>query len=270
MARLLILAGVILGMFWLLYWFRRTPPAQVASTLRKVALWGLIGILVLAVATGRLNPVFAAIGALIPLVFRLIQLAHLLPALQRVLRFLGLGGSGLLGGAGPATGGTGPGAGPGPVGAQVSEIRTRYLLMRLDHGSGVMDGEVLDGPFAGRRLSDLGLDELLRMLELYRDQDGQSAAVLEAYLDRERGPEWREQDRDGTAGRVAGEARASGGPLSESEAWAVLGLAPGADAAAIRDAHRRLMQKLHPDRGGSDYLAAKINEAKRVLLKERS
>lgn len=270
MARLLILTGVILGVLWFLHWFRRTPPAQVARTLRQLVLWTLIGVLLLAVATGRLNPLFAALGALIPVVFRLLQLAQLLPALHRVLRSLGLGGSGLLGGSGPAGGGTGPAAGSGPAGAQASEIRTRFLLMRLDHGSGAMDGEVLDGPFVGRRLSDLGLDELLRMLELYRDQDAQSAAVLEAYLDRERGPEWREQAADGGVDKAAGQASASGGPLSESEAWAILGLAPGADAEAIRAAHRRLMQKLHPDRGGSDYLAAKINEAKRVLLKERS
>ena len=268
MARLLILGGVILGVLWFLHWFRRTPPAQVARALRQVALWTLIGVLILAVATGRLNPVFAALGALIPVVIRLLQMAQLLPALQRVLRSLGLGGPGVLGGAGPAAGGPGPGAGSGSGGPQVSEIRTRFLLMRLDHGSGVMDGEVLDGPFVGRRLSDLGLDELLRMLELYRDQDGQSAAVLEAYLDRERGPDWRDHDQAGPGS--ARSARAASGPLSESEALAILGLQPGADAAAIRAAHRRLMQKLHPDRGGSDYLAAKINEAKRVLLKERS
>jgi len=265
MPRLLILVGIIFGVLWLLHWFQHTPPKQVARTLRKVGLWAVIGLLVLAVATGRLNPIFAAIGALIPVVMRLLQVAQLVPALQRLLRSLGLGGSGLAGGAGPA-GGTagGPAAGPG----QTSEIRTRFLAMRLDHGSGAMDGDVLDGPFTGRRLSDLGLDELLRMLELYRDQDGQSAAVLEAYLDREHGPDWR--DRAGSEGRTAGSASSRGGALSESEAWALLGLEPGADAAAIRAAHRRLMQKLHPDRGGSDYLAAKINEAKRVLLRERS
>lgn len=268
MARLLILAGVVLGVLWFLHWFRRTPPAQVARTLRRVGLWALIGVLVLAAATGRLNPIFAAIGALIPVVIRLIQVAQLLPALQRVLRSLGLGGSGLLGGSGPAGGS--PGVGPGASGAQASEIRTRFLLMRLDHGSGVMDGEVLEGPFAGRRLSDLELDAVLRMLELYRDQDGQSAAVLEAYLDRERGPEWRDQDQAASGVGKTGQATSAGGALSEADAWAILGLAPGADAAAIRAAHRRLMQKLHPDRGGSDYLAAKINEAKRVLLKERA
>jgi len=270
MARLLILIGIILGVLWFLHWFRHTPPAQVASTLRKVGLWALIGLLVLAAATGRLNPIFAAIGALIPVLIRLLQVAQLLPALQRVLRSLGLGGSGFLGGAGQPAGGAGPGTGPGPGSAQVSEIRTRFLAMRLDHGSGVMDGEVLEGPFAGRRLSALDLGALLRMLELYRDQDAQSAAVLEAYLDREREPDWRDRDEAASATGRTGSARPASGVLSESEALAILGLRPGADAAAIRAAHRRLMQKLHPDRGGSDYLAAKINEAKRVLLGERS
>jgi DnaJ-domain-containing protein 1 len=126
-----------------------------------------------------------------------------------------------------------------------------------------MDGEVLDGPFQGRRLSDLTLDELMRMLELYRDADAQSAAVLEAYLDREREADWRARDEG--AGRT-GRAPAHSDRLTKTEAWAILGLEPDADAEAIRAAHRRLMQRLHPDRGGSDYLAAKINEAKRLLL----
>jgi DnaJ-domain-containing protein 1 len=253
MARLLILIGLVLGVLWFLWWFKKTPPAQVSRTLRKAALWGLIGGVILAAATGRLNPVFAAFAALIPIAFRVLNLIQLLPALQRLVRSLGLGGAGVLGGGGPA----------GAAGSGQSAIRTRFLAMTLDHASGAMDGEVLEGPFAGQRLSDLDLEQLLRMLELYRDSDGQSAAVLEAYLDRERDPDWR--DREPAAGSQRG---ASGGALSESEAWAILGLEPGADRDAIRAAHRRLMQKLHPDRGGSDYLAAKINEAKRLLLGE--
>ncbi len=262
MARLLILIGVVLGVLWFLRWFSRTPPAQVARVLRKAALWAVIGVLILAVATGRLNPVFAAIGALIPLVLRLLNLLQMFPALQRVLRSLGLGGAGVLGGSSPAGGGGGGSTIPGGH----SEIRTRFLVMRLDHATGAMDGDVLEGPFAGRALSDLGLDELLRMLELYREADAQSAAVLEAYLDRERDPDWRDRYTGGPTGH-SGKAE---GRLSESEAWSILGLQPGADAAAIKAAHRRLMQRLHPDRGGSDYLAAKINEAKRVLLGERA
>lgn len=251
MARLLILFAILAAILWFLYWFRTTPPHRVSQVLRKAVLWGLVALLIVAAATGRLNPIFAAIGAAIPVLIRLANLMRLMPAIQQLLRQLGLGGPAL---ASSSTGST-----------QQSSIRTRYLEMRLDHASGAMDGEVLDGPFKGRRLSDLSLDELLRMLELYRESDAQSAAVLEAYLDRERESDWREHDQ--TSGRGSGTTGLSE-RLTKAEAWSILGLEPGADAAAIRAAHRRLMQRLHPDRGGSDYLAAKINEAKRLLLGE--
>ncbi|WP_295383848.1 molecular chaperone DnaJ [uncultured Thiodictyon sp.] len=262
MGRLLILPFIALGVFWFLYWFRRTPPARVADILRKVAMWSLVGVLVLAAATGRLSPIFAFIGALIPAAVRLLTLLQSVPALQRLLRSLGIPLPGGIFGGAPGAGGTGSTSSGGAGG---SSIRTRFLEMRLEHATGAMDGRVLEGPFVGRELRDLRLDELLRMLELYREADAQSASVLEAYLDRERGPDWRTRD----PGPGAGHTGAGDGPMNEAEALAILGLEPAADAAAIRDAHRRLMQRLHPDRGGSGYLAAKINEAKRVLLKAR-
>ena len=250
MARLLILLAILAAILWFLHWFRTTPAHRVSQVLRKWLLWGIVGVLVLAAATGRLSPIFAAIGAAIPLLMRAAALVRLLPAIQQLLRALGRGG--LIG----AAGGT-------AAGGQVSSLRTRFLAMRLDHATGTMDGEVREGPFQGRALADLTLDELLRMLEFYRDADTQSAAVLEAYLDRERGADWRARDT-GEAG--ARGAFTHGERLTEAEAWSILGLEPGADAAAIRAAHRRLMQRLHPDRGGSDYLAAQINAAKRLLL----
>ncbi|NCA71814.1 MAG: molecular chaperone DnaJ [Sphingobacteriia bacterium] len=253
MARVLILIGILLAILWFLHWFRTNPPQRVAKVLRQTALWGLIGLLVLAAATGRLNPIFAALGAAIPLMMRAAYLIRLLPALQQLLRALGLGG--VVGTGAPAAG----------TGAQTSSIRTRFIEMRLDHASGAMDGLVLEGPFKGRQLADLALDELMRMLELYREADSQSAAVLEAYLDRERGSDWRHQD---PGGGHAASPPGHGPRLTKSEAWSILGLTPGADAATIRAAHRRLMQRLHPDRGGSDFLAAQINEAKRLLLED--
>ncbi|AUB84627.1 molecular chaperone DnaJ [Candidatus Thiodictyon syntrophicum] len=259
--RLLLVPLFVLGVLWLVRWFRRTPPARVADTLRKVAMWTVIGVLVLAAATGRLSPVFAFIAALIPAAIRVLTLLQAVPVLQRLLRSLGIPLPGGLFGGGPAAGAAGGGGGGGAPGG--SSIRTRFLEMRLDHATGAMDGRVLEGPFAQRALRDLRLDELLRMLELYREADAQSAAVLEAYLDRERGTDWRARDPGPGAARVG----SGGGPMNEAEALAILGLEPGADALAVRDAHRRLMQRLHPDRGGSGYLAAKINEAKQVLLK---
>lgn len=249
MARLLILLGIVVAILWFLHWFRKTPSHRVSQVLRKAALWGLIGVLMLAVATGRLSPIFAAIGAAIPVLMRVASLVRMFPAIQQLLRGLGLGGA--------------LGSGAASAGSQASSIRTRFLEMRLDHATGVMDGQVLEGPFQGRRLSDLALDELIRMLEFYRDADAQSAAVLEAYLDRERDADWRRSDEG--SGRT-GRAPVHDERLTKAEAFSILGLEPGADAEAIRDAHRRLMQRLHPDRGGSDYLAAKINAAKQLLL----
>lgn len=252
MARLLILLLLVGGLLWFLHWFRYTPPGQVALVLRRVAIWGGIGLLVLATVTGRLNPIFAALAGALAVLVRLVSVMQMLPMLRQLLQSLGLG----------SLTSNAPGASTG--GGQ-SVLRTRYLDMTLDHDSGAMDGSIREGPFAGQRLSDLTLGQLLRILELYQDSDAQSAAVLTAYLDRHHsphgGPDWREAAADG-----GGEARHGAAAMTREEAYAVLGLAPGADAAAVRAAHRRLMQKLHPDRGGSDWLAAQINAAKRLLL----
>ena len=267
MARLLILLIILGGLLWFLYWFSRTPATQIARVLRRVALWGGIGLLVVATLSGRLNPIFAALAAAIPVGLRLLNLLHMLPMLQRVLRSLGLGG---LAGSIPS-GGLGGGLGGGAGNGQRSAIRTHYLEMSLDHDSGAMDGEVREGPFQGRHLSELVLDQLLRMLELYQDKDEQSAAVLTAYLEREH-PDWREQAAASGADRGARDGReasgSSGKSMTRDDALAILGLDPAAEPEPeqIRAAHRRLMQKLHPDRGGSDYLAAQINAAKTLLL----
>ena len=154
----------------------------------------------------------------------------------------------------------------GPTPGQVSEIKTRFLHMELDHDSGAMRGRVLDGAFRGRELSELDLNQLLTLWRFCLAGDEQSAQVLEAYLDRTQGEAWREaasaDDGDGRPGPGAGAGRV----MTREEAYEILGLEPGAGGDAIRDAHRRLMQHMHPDRGGSNYLAAKINQAKDLLL----
>jgi hypothetical protein len=144
-----------------------------------------------------------------------------------------------------------------------SRVRTAWLEMTLDRRTGTLDGRVLAGRFAGRRLGALDLDALLELRrELAGDPD--SLRLLDAWLDR-RDPLWRtRRAAGGGATDAAGVAQ-----MDEATALAILGLEPGADEEAIKAAHRRLMAKLHPDHGGSDFLATQINRAREVLLARR-
>ncbi|MCR9134713.1 MAG: DnaJ domain-containing protein [Alphaproteobacteria bacterium] len=146
---------------------------------------------------------------------------------------------------------------------QTSTVRTAALEMELDLDTGEMNGLVLAGRFEGRQLDDMSEEELV---SLYGElmQDAESRQVLEAYLDR-RIPTWRDSF-DAHADDGLGAAPASG-PMSEQEAYEILGLPTGASEAEIREAHRRLMKRVHPDTGGSVFLATRINEAKDVLLR---
>ena len=144
----------------------------------------------------------------------------------------------------------------------ISTVRSDWFEMRLDHDSGTMTGRVLRGEHAGQSLDDLDNATVLKLSEEIAGQ-GDSAALLEAYLDR-RMPGWRENvEPDGNT-RSGGAPDA--GPMTDQQAYEILGLLPGATEAEIRAAHRRLMKAVHPDQGGSTFLAAKINQAKDWLL----
>ena len=153
--------------------------------------------------------------------------------------------------------------------ADTSSIRTRFLLMQLQLSSGDMDGEVLEGQFQGIRLSAMSMEQLLALANECR-RDADSLQVLEAFLDRQH-PQWRGGE-EGAAGQASAQGSTQGSPgsseaaMTEAVALEILGLAPGASRDDIVLTHRRLMQKMHPDRGGSDYLAKKINAARDFLL----
>ncbi len=145
-----------------------------------------------------------------------------------------------------------------------SNIETAYLSVSLDHDSGTVDGRVKAGKFKDRRLTDLSLAELIDLLAEIRLSDPEGVAVLEAYIDRIHGSSWRAREAGEASQRASGSA--SGGIMTREEAFEVLGLMPDATVAEIREAHHRLMMKVHPDHGGSSYLAARLNEARDRLL----
>ena len=143
---------------------------------------------------------------------------------------------------------------------QVSRVRSAFVEMELDHDTGAMRGRILAGRHEGVSLDALDVATLTGLLA---DIDQESRALLAAYLDR-REPSWRENAQDNAR---AGDGAASSGKMTQEEAYQILGVQPGASADEIGRAHRSLMKKLHPDQGGSTYLAARVNEAKDVLLR---
>lgn len=240
---LLLLVGVVL----LLRWFAGANPAALAGTIRTIAIGSasIAGVgLVLAILAR--NPLLLLEFApfILPLLFWLWRR-------RRASQSLGAGWS---------SPGTQSSAGDG-----ASTVRTDWLEMTLDHGTGQMSGMVLRGTHSGRSLDGLPDVALLHLLaECAADAD--SVRVLEAYLDRRLGPAWRQHAAAGSGPDQGPPPRPPRTDMSVEEAYAILGLSPGASPDAIRAAHRKLMLLNHPDRGGSDWLAAKINRARQVLL----
>jgi len=236
-----IVLGIIValvGLYLIARWWVQAEPRQIIAALRWGAVLVGIGIVVFAVLSRRW-------GLLAMLAAPALMLFRSLRAVQTHQRNA-----------------------QGPSQGRASGVETRYLRMWLDHDSGTMDGEVTEGPLAGRQLSDLTLGQLIG---LWRDcvvGDEQSRTVLEAWLDRVHGATWRQA---AGAGPASGDHRASGATgdaaMDAAEAREILGVDETADRSEIEAAYRRAMQRAHPDHGGTDALAARINEARDLLLK---
>jgi hypothetical protein len=219
------------GVYLAIQWFRR--QSDLTKTRAALSAIGL-GLIFLAII-GRLPWVLGLFGGLLPIVVLLLSSRHRRnDDGQREQE---------------STGGQ-------------SVVETRFLRMTLDHETGEMVGKVLAGRFTGSALEALSLQQLLDLLHELTNEDDESAALLRAYLDQTHGNEWQEAPR--------GESRSDGSfsDMTRSDAYAILGLEDDASREQIIAAHGRLIQRLHPDRGGSTFLAAKINQARDLLLEQ--
>lgn len=224
-----LLAAVAFGIVW----FLRANPSSFARVLRFVlVVVGSIGVGAMLIFAVRFLP------SLLPELFGLAGFV-IAALIARAVRRRPSGGF------------------SSPGGGQRTEARTAFLKVWIDHGTGDVGGSVVSGRYAGQTLDVLSDQDLLELLaECSADPD--SLKVLEAYLDRRLGADWRNRQRNPPQGKST--------DMTREDALAVLGLAEGATSDEIRAAHRRLIQRMHPDVGGSADLAARINRAKDILL----
>ncbi len=148
----------------------------------------------------------------------------------------------------------------------LSRVRSAMVEMELDHKSGAIEGMVLAGMFEGNRLADLNQEQNNALYRSCLADDPDGARLLEAYFDR-RFPGWRVAADAQSHARGRESERIFAGAMSENEAYEILGLQKGATRDDVSRAHRTLMKKLHPDHGGSTNLAARVNEAREVLMR---
>ncbi|MFW1676884.1 DnaJ domain-containing protein [Pontibacter sp. JAM-7] len=235
---LLLLAGIVA---LVVFWVRSLPQKKRGGAVILLVLVIVSLAIILMAITGRLHWIGAVFAVLLPFARQIFPwILRLFPFLRFLYRRR---------------------QSQQPQAGNVSEVQTRILKMQLDHDAGVMYGQILAGPMRGRELGDLSEQQFIELLQYCRAEDGESARLLEAYLNKRFGDSWQDDDPGETTSTAPGNSH-----LTRQEAYQILGLEPGCSREEIISAHRRLMQKYHPDRGGSDYLAAKINQAKDCLL----
>ena len=248
--QLLILLLVIAAAAIFLHAFLKASPAHVAKKIKQIGFYVAIGLVIL-IAIVKLNWIVAAIGAIFAALPRLLPLLRFLPILKWIQSWQKK----------QAGYHSQQRSNNTTSNANTSKVSSRYVTMILNHDTGELDGDILEGQFSGQRLSAMTQQAVIQLYEECIANDGESAALIETYLDRVYGEDW----RDTTGSGQNRSAPDKNGNMSRAEALEILGLSENASEGEIIQAHRRLMQKMHPDRGGSDYLAAKINQAKDVL-----
>ena len=237
MPRMIVLLVVALTLFILIRRAQRQPPHKRRGAYLQLILGSAVVGVIMLTLMGKMHWIGAALtGALV-------LARQTLPLLIRILPMLG----GLRSQNANAAG-------------KQSEVSSRILRMALDHDSGDLSGVVLEGTYRDWLLEELDREQLDDLMAFCQREDADSAQLLASYL------EQRFPDDSGHTEHNSHGGTANAAGVTRAEALAVLGLGEGASEEDIVAAHRTLIQKLHPDRGGNDYLAAKINEAKDFLI----
>ena len=237
--KFVIFMALVIGSILYITWYKPASAKQKKAIRNQTLIVGGIALLIMLALTGRLNPLIALIGAAVPLVMRVLSLVGFAKRASGMFnQFKGDSDDE------PQTG-------------QHSEVSTAFLHVSLDHNSGEIDGEILQGQFRGRQLKSLSFEEAVALYAHCANMDHDSARILETFMERRFGEDWHTK---ASAGRAGDE------EMTESEARAILGVEADATRDEIVSAHRRIIQKVHPDRGGSSYLATQLNRAKARLL----
>jgi len=253
MSRTVLVTLAVLFLFTLIQYGRKKTPQERKKFIYLITLLLSAFVLAYLTLTGRLHFLVALGAAILPFLKRLLPLLRYIPLLKKFYQQAQTSAKTSQG--------------------NVSAVETSLLSMTLDHDNGHMDGEVLLGEFSGKKLSDLSLENLLLVYHLAQKEHSDSVGVLEAFMDREIGEQWRQDYSKGFSSEdeeasTEQSSHHSSNEINKAEAYEILGLAAGASREEITAAHRKLMQKLHPDRGGSNYLASKLNQAKACLLRD--
>ena len=235
MPRLILAVAIIATLVYITRRINRLPPKARKKAFVQLGLTVTVLFVFFLTVTGRLHWIGAALtGALV-------LLRQLLPLIIRFIpTWLSYRGSSI-----------------GSTSSKTSTVASRFLRMNLDHETGKMSGQVLEGEFEHWELDEMERAQLESLLSYCSKNDPDSARLLESYLTQRFPDESFENQQPYSE---------SSSQMQRTEALSILGLEGEPDSEAIVNAHRHLMQKLHPDRGGNDYLAAKINQAKDVLL----
>lgn len=229
------LAGIV---FWW-HWTNTPEPEQRKRLLQRSVLGGAIIIIVLLILTGHLHWFGAVLAGLLAMLRQnLGLLVRYAPVISRLYRSH-------VSGAGPAG---------------FSTLNSRFIQINLNLDTGVVSGRVLAGEFKGRLLDEMSRSEIDRLADICKLQDAESSRLLSGYVSARFGG----HAGPGSDGRDRSDIRTEP-TMTIEEALRVLGLKGTPTKQEITGAYRKIMQQIHPDRGGNEYFAAKVNQARDVL-----